>query len=90
MGTEGWKELRDRHGGLVKPEIVFFGENLPARFFRRCELDMPRCELLLVVGTSLRVYEEEALYSAYRVRRERIAPICLPHIYIYMYRIILY
>ena len=28
-GEEGWRALAARHGGLVKPDIVFFGEELP-------------------------------------------------------------
>jgi NAD-dependent deacetylase sirtuin 2 len=42
-------------GGLVKPDIVFFGENLPARFFQLLQTDFPQCDLLLVIGTSLQV-----------------------------------
>ena len=30
-GEEGWRSLAARHGGLVKPDIVFFGEELPPR-----------------------------------------------------------
>jgi len=41
--------------GLVKPDIVFFGENLPARFFQLMAEDMPKCDLLIVIGTSLQV-----------------------------------
>ncbi|KAG0266392.1 NAD-dependent protein deacetylase sirtuin-2 [Actinomortierella ambigua] len=43
-----------RCGGLVKPAITFFGEDLPARFgmFRQ---DFPKCDLLIVLGTSLKV-----------------------------------
>lgn len=40
-------------GGLVKPDIVFFGESLPARFFCQQQKDFPSCDLLLVMGTSL-------------------------------------
>ena len=25
-GEEGWLAMAERHGGLVKPDIVFFGE----------------------------------------------------------------
>ena len=38
---------------LVKPDIVFFGENLPRRFFERTSVDFPACDLLIVMGTSL-------------------------------------
>lgn len=41
--------------GVVKPDIVFFGENLPKEFFR-CENDLSRSSLLLVLGTSLEVF----------------------------------
>jgi len=39
--------------GLVKPGIVFFGENLPKRFFQSAEEDFPQADLLIVLGTSL-------------------------------------
>lgn len=39
--------------GIVKPDIVFFGENLPGRFFECIEQDFEECELLLVLGSSL-------------------------------------
>jgi len=38
---------------LVKPDIVFFGENLPRRFFERAAGDLPVCDLLVIMGTSL-------------------------------------
>ncbi|CAG9466880.1 unnamed protein product [Pedinophyceae sp. YPF-701] len=42
--------------GLVKPCIVFFGEDLPRRFFQLAQQDMPACDLLIVMGTSLVVH----------------------------------
>lgn len=42
-------------GCPVKPDIVFFGERLPDRFFDLSEEDFARCDLLLIVGTSLQV-----------------------------------
>lgn len=39
-------------GGLVKPDITFFGEGLPARFSQTLD-DFEKCDLLLVMGTSL-------------------------------------
>ncbi|CAJ1405738.1 unnamed protein product [Effrenium voratum] len=54
-GDEGWQELREFHGGLVKPKIVFFGEDLPRRFFQLQRPDLETCDLLLVMGTSLEV-----------------------------------
>ena len=43
-------------GCLVKPDIVFFGENLPARFNHLAADDFPKCDLLIVAGTSLAVH----------------------------------
>ncbi|XP_030632640.1 NAD-dependent protein deacetylase sirtuin-2 [Chanos chanos] len=45
----------DKCSSLVKPDIVFFGENLPARFFMSMKMDFPSCDLLIVMGTSLQV-----------------------------------
>lgn len=41
--------------GLVKPDIVFFGEPLPKRFFDTAVL-AAEADLVLVLGTSLKVY----------------------------------
>lgn len=41
--------------GLVKPDIVFFGEGLPERFHDLLQEDFPLCDLLIVIGTSLKV-----------------------------------
>ena len=42
-------------GGNVKPDIVFFGEQLPDRFHKLLKQDIPKADLLLVMGTSLNV-----------------------------------
>lgn len=41
--------------GVVKPDIVFFGENLPEQFFQ-WESDLKNSHLLIVLGTSLEVF----------------------------------
>lgn len=56
----------DRCGNLVKPEIVFFGENLPARFFQHLNDDFERCDLLIVIGTSLTVHPFASLVTKTR------------------------
>uniref|UniRef100_A0AAX7T031 NAD-dependent protein deacetylase sirtuin-2 n=1 Tax=Astatotilapia calliptera TaxID=8154 RepID=A0AAX7T031_ASTCA len=53
----------DKCSSLVKPDIVFFGENLPARFFTSMKMDFPRCDLLIVMGTSLQVQPFASLVS---------------------------
>ncbi|XP_008946576.1 PREDICTED: NAD-dependent protein deacetylase sirtuin-3, mitochondrial, partial [Merops nubicus] len=40
--------------GVVKPDIVFFGEELPQRFFLHVA-DFPMADLLFIIGTSLEV-----------------------------------
>jgi len=53
QGTEGWQQLRDKYGSLVKPDLVFFGELLPERFRRLSAADFKLCDLLIVMGSSL-------------------------------------
>ena len=49
-------------GGLVKPEIVFFGEALPSEFFN--SLSLPQeADLVLVLGSSLTVHPFASLPS---------------------------
>lgn len=54
-GCQGWKDLCEKKGGLVKPNIVFFGEALPEKFSELHPHDLSECDLLLVLGTSLTV-----------------------------------
>ncbi|OBA17007.1 putative histone deacetylase-like protein, partial [Metschnikowia bicuspidata var. bicuspidata NRRL YB-4993] len=42
--------------GYVKPDIVFFGEALPVRFFDMWEEDCDNVDIAIVAGTSLTVY----------------------------------
>jgi NAD-dependent SIR2 family protein deacetylase len=46
--------------GVLKPDVVFFGENVPAGRLERAWMMLERAEALLVVGSSL------AVYSGYR------------------------
>ena len=39
----------------MKPDIVFFGEDLPQRFHALRSVDFTHCDLLIVMGTSLEV-----------------------------------
>ncbi|KAI8096864.1 DHS-like NAD/FAD-binding domain-containing protein [Halteromyces radiatus] len=45
---------------LIKPDITFFGESLPKRFFKRL-VDFDEADLLIVIGTSLQVQPFAAL-----------------------------
>ena len=49
--------------GHVKPDIVFFGEQLPARFFEAWQDDCDAVEVAVVAGTSLTVHPFAALPS---------------------------
>lgn len=49
--------------GVVKPDVVFFGEALPPRFLLHV-LDFPLADLLLVLGTSLEVEPFASLCEA--------------------------
>ncbi|KAI9303402.1 DHS-like NAD/FAD-binding domain-containing protein [Cunninghamella echinulata] len=40
--------------GLIKPDITFFGQNLPKRFYKKLS-DFDQADLLIVIGTSLQV-----------------------------------
>jgi len=42
--------------GLLKPDAVFFGEPIPSKALMISEIQAQKCDLLLVIGTSLQVY----------------------------------
>ncbi|KAG8450829.1 hypothetical protein GDO86_003193, partial [Hymenochirus boettgeri] len=48
---------------LVKPDIVFFGESLPSRFFSAVKSDFSKVDLLIIMGTSLQVQPFASLVS---------------------------
>ena len=39
----------------MKPDIVFFGEGLPESYHQSINLDKNKCDLLIVIGSSLKV-----------------------------------
>lgn len=51
--TEGYKDLYGM--GILKPDIVFFGESLPEFFHPAINADRQQCDCLLVIGSSLKV-----------------------------------
>ncbi|OCT91650.1 hypothetical protein XELAEV_18014709mg [Xenopus laevis] len=53
----------EKCNNLVKPDIVFFGERLPSRFFSAVKSDFPKVDLLIVMGTSLQVQPFASLVS---------------------------
>ena len=43
-------------GGLLKPDVVFFGEAIPADVLSKVDAALPGTDILLVIGTSAEVY----------------------------------
>ena len=41
--------------GVLKPDITFFGEALPSKFHKTIRKDIKKCDLLICIGTSLKV-----------------------------------
>lgn len=41
--------------GVLKPDITFFGEALPSKFHKTIREDVLKCDLLICIGTSLKV-----------------------------------
>ncbi len=50
-----------RCGGMLKPEVVFYGEQLPELALAEAAAEIMSCDLLIAVGSSLRVYPAAAL-----------------------------
>lgn len=49
-------DFNPSRGGVMKPDITFFGESLPDEFSRRLtEHDRDKADLVVVIGTSLKV-----------------------------------
>jgi len=46
----------EKCGGILKPEVIFFGEALPERTLEQATRYARRCDLFLVIGSSLVVY----------------------------------
>lgn len=48
-------------GGILKPDIVYFGEQLPAEAMRRAVNAARACEVFIAIGTTLQVYPVASL-----------------------------
>ncbi|GAB1348000.1 NAD-dependent deacylase [Ignavibacteriales bacterium] len=51
-------------GALIRPDVVWFGENLPGGIYEMAEEDCESCDVMIVVGTSGVVYPAALLPSA--------------------------
>lgn len=66
-------------GGIVKPDVVFFGEQLPPKFFEVLVRDTQEADMVIILGTSLQVHPFAALPTRVRpgvprivINRERV------------------
>lgn len=53
--TGAVKCLKDSCNGVIKPDLVLFGDSLPLRYFNNIKPDFKDCDLLIILGTSLTV-----------------------------------
>lgn len=58
----------EKCGGLIRPDVVWFGELLPVEIFQKASAAANRCELFLTVGTSAIVYPAASLPQVARSR----------------------
>lgn len=61
-------------GGLLKPDVVFFGENVPRERYARALAALEAADAMLAVGTSLMVYSG---FRFARIARERGLPLAI-------------
>jgi len=61
-------------GGVIKPTVVFFGDNVLPETRLACNDAVDACDGLLVVGTSLEVY---SVYQYIRQCEERGVPVAI-------------
>ena len=62
-------------GGLLRPDVVWFGEPLPGDVWEEAEAAAGRCDCLLVVGTSAEVYPAAGLIDVARGRGARVVEV---------------
>jgi NAD-dependent deacetylase len=43
-------------GGILKPDVIFFGEALPQKVLAQASQEASECDLMIVIGSSLVVY----------------------------------
>jgi NAD-dependent deacetylase len=55
-------------GGILKPDAVFFGEAIPSRAMMISQIQSSKCDVLLVIGTSLQVFPAAQIPISVRVK----------------------
>jgi NAD-dependent deacetylase len=64
-------------GGLLRPDVVWFEEALPADIWSEAEVAVSRCQCLLVVGTSAVVYPAAGLIHQAKLEGARVIEVNL-------------
>ena len=52
-------------GGVIKPDVVLYGEMLPNKVFEKAEESIYNADMLIVLGTSLTVYPASGLVNLF-------------------------
>ena len=52
--------------GIMKPDITFFGESLSEHFAKSVAIDLEKIDLLIVIGSSLKVQPVSSLTSFFK------------------------
>jgi len=55
-------------GGILKPDIVFFGQDLPMDYKKNVERDVRDADLVMIFGSSLKVYPVASLVTRFPPR----------------------
>jgi len=66
-------------GGVLKPNTVLFGEQLPPLALEKASLESRTCEIMLVIGTSAVVYPAASLPSIAKQHGAKIIEINIEH-----------
>ncbi len=53
-------------GGIIKPDVVLYGEMLPEDDYENAIKDIASCDTLIVAGSSLTVYPVNGLINFFR------------------------
>jgi NAD-dependent deacetylase len=51
----------DKCGGLIKPDVILFGEPLPVDVYENAKKEIEKADLLIIIGSSLTVYPAAVL-----------------------------
>lgn len=62
----------DACGGIVRPDVVLYGEGLDGRVWNGAIAEIERADCLIAIGTSLTVYPASSLFSRFRGDRSAI------------------